>query len=140
MGKKGKGLFPIISSMPKDNHSLLQLYLDGPKNNFFTFFSVKQDNSFKYNKNFLIDDFKNLRNKKTQDILNAQKSATETVFKNKNIPFRSFKIIKRNEEALGELFCFFILENLLLSKLLKVNPINQPAVELIKIQTKKNLE
>ena len=61
-------------------------------------------------------------------------------FKNKNIPFRSFKIIKRNEEALGELFCFFILENLLLSKLLKVNPINQPAVELIKIQTKKNLE
>ncbi len=140
LGKKGKGLFPIISSMPKDNHSLLQLYLDGPKNNFFTFFSVKQDNSFKYNKNFLIDDFKNLRNKKTQDILNAQKSATETVFKNKNIPFRSFKIIKRNEEALGELFCFFILENLLLSKLLKVNPINQPAVELIKIQTKKNLE
>ena len=140
LGKKGKGLFPIISSMPKDNHSLLQLYLDGPKNNFFTFFSVKQDNSFKYNKNFLIDDFKNLRNKTTQDILNAQKSATETVFKKKNIPFRSFKIIKRNEEALGELFCFFILENLLLSKLLKVNPINQPAVELIKIQTKKNLE
>ena len=65
----------------KDNHSLLQLYLDGPKNNFFTFFSVKHDNSFKYNKNFLIDDFKNLRNKTTQDILNAQKSATETVFK-----------------------------------------------------------
>ena len=140
LGKNSKGIFPIISSMPKDNHSLLQLYLDGPKNNFFTFFSVKHDNSFKYNKNFLIDDFKNLRNKTTQDILNAQKSATETVFKKKNIPFRSFKIIKRNEEALGELFCFFILENLLLSKLLKVNPINQPSVELIKIQTKKNLE
>ena len=60
--------------------------------------------------------------------------------KKKNIPFRSFNIIKRNEEVLGELFCFFILENLLLSKLLKVNPINQPSVELIKIQTKKNLE
>ena len=71
------------------------------------------------------DLYENLRNKTTQDILNAQKSATETVFKKKNIPFRSFKIIKRNEEALGELFCFFILENLLLSKLLKVNPINQ---------------
>ena len=38
LGKKGKGFFPIISTMPKDNHSLLQLYLDGPKNNFFSFF------------------------------------------------------------------------------------------------------
>ena len=37
LGKDNKGIFPIISSMPKDNHSLLQLYLDGPKNNFFTF-------------------------------------------------------------------------------------------------------
>ena len=32
---------PIISSMPKDNHSLMQLYLDGPKNNFFTHFLCK---------------------------------------------------------------------------------------------------
>ena len=38
LGKKGKGILPTISSMPKDNHSLMQLYLDGPKNNFFTFF------------------------------------------------------------------------------------------------------
>ena len=42
LGKKNKGIFPIISSMPKDNHSLLQLYLDGPKNNFFTFFGVNK--------------------------------------------------------------------------------------------------
>ena len=72
----------------------------------FTFFSVKQDNSFKYNKNFLIDDL-NLRNKTTQDILNAQKSATETVFKKKNIPFRSFKIIKRTRKPLGSFLFFY---------------------------------
>ena len=140
LGKNGKGLFPIISSMPKDNHSLLQLYLDGPKNNFFTFFDVKQDRSFKYNKNFLIKDFKDLKNKSTQDVLDAQKNATEIIFKKKKIPFRSFQVIKRNEETLGELFCFFILENLLLSNLLKVNPLNQPSVEFIKIQTRKNLQ
>ena len=40
LGKKGKGILPVVSSMPKDNHSLMQLYLDGPKNNFFTFFYV----------------------------------------------------------------------------------------------------
>ena len=42
LGKKGNGILPIISSMPKDNHSVMQLYLDGPKNNFFTFFYVKE--------------------------------------------------------------------------------------------------
>ena len=47
LGKKGKGIFPIISSMPKDNHSLMQLYLDGPKNNFFTFFYTKEKKSLK---------------------------------------------------------------------------------------------
>ena len=45
LGKKSKGIFPIISLMPRDNHSLLQLYLDGPRNNFFTFFSVKEKKS-----------------------------------------------------------------------------------------------
>jgi len=53
------------------------------------------------------------------------------------LPFRSFKVIKRNEETLGELFCFFILETILLGKLLKVNPFDQPSVELVKTETKK---
>ena len=56
--------------------------------------------------------------------------------KEKNIPFRSF-FIKRSEETLGELFTFFILETILLGKLMKLNPFNQPAVELIKTETKK---
>ena len=38
LGKKSKGILPIIATMPKDNHSTMQLYLDGPKNSFFTFF------------------------------------------------------------------------------------------------------
>ena len=77
--------------------------------------------------------------KNTQIFLNSQKIATENVFKRKKIPFRSFEIINRSEETLGELFCFFILETILLSYLLKVNPLNQPKVELIKHETKKIL-
>ena len=69
----------------------------------------------------------------------AQKKATEIVFKKKNIPFRSFEIKKRDEKTLGELFCFFILETILIGKALKINPFNQPAVELIKKETKKIL-
>ena len=69
----------------------------------------------------------------------AQKQATELVFNRKNIPFRSFEVTKRDEKTLGELFCFFILETILIGRFLKINPFNQPAVELIKIETKKFL-
>ena len=69
----------------------------------------------------------------------AQKKATENVFRKKNIPFRSFEIKKRDEKTLGELFCFFILETILLGKSLKLNPYDQPAVELIKKETKRQL-
>ena len=50
LGKNSKGVLPIISEMPKDNHSLMQLYLDGNKNSFFTFFDVKNYKSPKINK------------------------------------------------------------------------------------------
>ena len=69
----------------------------------------------------------------------AQKKATEFAFKKKNISFRSFEIKKRDEKTLGELFCFFIIETILIGKTLKINPFDQPAVELIKKQTKKIL-
>ena len=80
-----------------------------------------------------------LKNKNLQEIIFAQKKATESIFNKKNIPFRSFEIKKRNEKTLGELFCFFILETILIGKSLNLNPYDQPAVELIKQETKKLL-
>ena len=139
LGKKSKGILPIISTMPSDNHSLLQLYLDGPKNNFFTFFSTQDTKSDKINNKFLQKTHNYLRNKSFSKIIYAQKSATEKVFYKKKLPFRSFEVKRRNEEVLGELFCFFILETILLGRALKVNPFDQPSVELIKKETKKIL-
>ena len=139
LGKKSKGIFPIISAMPKDNHSLLQLYLDGPKNNFFTFFSVNEKNSPTINNKYLINDPYNIKNKNFNAILNAQNKATQNVFKKKKLPFRSFEITNRTEETLGELFTFFILETILLAKTLNIDPLNQPSVEYIKKETKKIL-
>ena len=136
LGKNKKGLLPIVSNMPKDNHSVMQLYLDGFNNNFFTFFYVNEKNSSKIISNTILSKKKYLKNKKLTDIIFAQKKATENVFTKKKIPFRSFEISKRDEKTLGELFCFFILETILLGKLMKINPFNQPAVELIKDETK----
>tara|TARA_Y100000389_G_scaffold177580_1_gene189963 strand:- start:7716 stop:8870 length:1155 start_codon:yes stop_codon:yes gene_type:complete len=139
LGKKGKGILPIISTMPKDNHSVMQLYLDGPKNNFFTFFHVREKNSNEINKNTILSSYNYLKDKNLAKIILSQKLATEKVFSKKNIPFRSFEIINRDEKTLGELFCFFILETIMLGRALKVNPYDQPSVELIKKETKKIL-
>jgi len=136
LGKKKLGILPIISNMPKDNHSVMQLYLDGFQNNFFTFFYVQEKNSHKVNNQFIFPTHNYLKNKNLSKITLAQKQATENVFRKKRIPFRSFEIKNRDEKTLGELFCFFILETILLGKSLNLNPYDQPAVELIKTETK----
>ena len=76
-----------------------------------------------------------LRNKNTFQILDSQRIATENIFKIKKIPFRSFYIKERSEHTIGELFCFFTLEVILLSHLFRINPLNQPEVELVKTET-----
>lgn len=135
LGKNKKGILPIVSKMPQDNHSLMQYYLDGNKCNFFTLFFNKDYKSKLINKDLILKSHKHLKNKKLNEILFSQFLATEKVFKKRNIPFRSFIVQKRNEETLGELFTYFILETILIGKAMKVNPYNQPAVEYIKKDT-----
>ena len=139
LGKKKKGLLPIVSNMPKDNHSVMQLYLDGFPNNVFTFFYLHEKKSERINYKDISMAQKYLKDQDVSSIIFAQKKATENIFKKKNIPFRSFEIKKRDEKTLGELFCFFILETILIGKSLGLNPYDQPAVELIKNETKKLL-
>ena len=122
LGKNGKGILPVLSEAPKDHHSLLQLYLDGPKDKFFYIISAK-------------DRF----NKKVDKIVTAQKNALIKVLKKKRIPFRIIHINNFSESTIGELFSYFILETILIANLIKVNAFNQPAVEEVKNLTKKNL-
>ena len=139
LGKKSKGIVPLISIMPKDNHSLLQLYLDGPRVNFFTFFNVKNDKTEIVSNKISQRSKMYLKNKNLSQIIDAQRIATERIFLIKKLPFRSFTVLKRSEESIGELFCFFVLETILLGKALEINPFDQPSVELIKVETKKIL-
>ena len=139
LGKKKKGILPVISKMPRDNHSVMQYYLEGSQKNLFTFFYVHDDKADKIKNQNILSSYNFLKNKKISNIIYAQKKATENIFNLKKIPFRSFEIVRRDEKALGELFCFFILETILLGKILNVNPFDQPAVELIKKETKKIL-
>ena len=139
LGKNSKGVLPFISNLPKDNHSLMQLYLDGNKNCFFTFFDVQSKVNTKINKRRIFSNYNYLKKHSLQSVKQAQKQATKKVFKIKNIPFRSFEVLKKNEETLGELFTFFMMETILLGKMMRINPFDQPSVELIKKETKKIL-
>ena len=140
LGKQGKGINPILSFGPKDHHSLLQLYLDGPKDKFFTFFnSSKRENKLKVARGIIPNNMGFLINKNLEFIINAQCNATKNIFKLKKIPFRQITFTKKNEDELGEIFTFFVLETILLSRLMNINPFDQPAVEQVKIETKRFL-
>lgn len=139
LGKKGKGLIPIVSSVPRDHHSLMQLYLDGPRDKLFVIFSLSQQEKIKTNANIFDKMFNYAQSKDFSKIRAAQRKALLQELKNKKIPHREFEVNKLNEETLGELFSYFILETVLVGKLLKINPYDQPAVENVKILTKKYL-
>jgi glucose-6-phosphate isomerase len=139
LGKKGKGFLPTISNAPKDHHSLLQLYLDGPKDKLFHVFSIneKSKETIKIKKILSKNNFLNKKN--LSDIKVAQKNALIETFKKNKIPFREFKINSIDEQVLGKLFSYYILETVLIGKLIKINPFDQPSVEQVKIYTKKLL-
>ena len=140
LGKQGKGINPILSFGPKDHHSLLQLYLDGPKDKFFTLFnSAKKENKYKVTQDIIPSNMGFLKNKSLEFIINAQCNAIKNIFKLKKIPFRQITFSKKNENELGEILTFFVLETILLSRLMNINPFDQPAVEQLKIETKKFL-
>ena len=92
--------------MPKDNHSVMQLYLDGFKNNFFTFFYVHEKKSPKINNKLILPSKNFLKIKTLSKVIYAQKIATENVFKKKNIPFRSFEIKREMKKLLENYFVF----------------------------------
>ncbi len=136
LGKKGKGLLPTVSNAPKDHHSLLQLYFDGPKDKIFYIFSEKETSRNKLKTKNISKGTLFFKNKDIDQIKNAQKNAfKKALFKNK-IPFREFEINSADEQTLGELISYFILETSITGKLSNINPFDQPAVEQVKIFTK----
>ena len=139
LGKKNKGLLPTISTAPKDHHSLLQLFLDGPKDKIFYIFSGESVYKTKLKKNLFGNKSNMIKNKNLSKIVDSQKKAFIKVLEDKNIPYRKIHITNYSESALGELFSYFILEVAICGKTLSLNPFDQPAVEKVKKLTKKYL-
>ena len=129
----------MVSNAPKDHHSLLQLYLDGPKDKIFYIFSSKSRKNLKLNSNFFGKETNYLKSKSYQDVKIAQKNAFIEILKKNKTPFREINIKKFDEDTLGRLFLLFIFETIALGKIMRTNPFDQPAVEKVKILTRKFL-
>lgn len=133
IGKNGKDFTPIISECPKDHHSIMQLYLGGKRNKFFTFFKTINNKIDRP-----ITDYFNQKFKKSSldNIVDAQFNATINVFKKNLIPFRVILIDQKKPiQSFISLLVYSMLETAILCKALDLNPFNQPAVEAIKKET-----
>lgn len=129
LGKGGKGSTPIRAVGTTDQHSQLQLYLDGPKDKLFHLVTVKRAGS---GQKIPAPDKKELaylQGKTTGDIMAAEQKATlETLVKHR-CPLRLFELNSLAEEEMGALVMHFTLEIIFMAALLGVNPFDQPAVE-----------
>lgn len=133
IGKNGKDFTPIISECPKDHHSLMQLYLGGKRNKFFTFFKTINNKIDQPITDYFDQKFKK---SSLENIVDAQFNATINVFKKNLIPFRVILIDQKKPiQSFISLLVYSMLETAILCKALDLNPFNQPAVEAIKKET-----
>lgn len=138
LGKNNFGPTPINSMGTIDQHSQLQLYLDGPKDKFFTFITAKN-----HQHDFSIKDLPScptlFGGKKLSEIVAIEQITTIEVLSKKKLPIRIIEIENLDEEVLGGLMMQMFLETILIAYTKGINPFDQPAVELRKDLAKKIL-
>ena len=141
IGKDKKGITAIHSIGTTDQHSQLQLYLDGPKDKFFTFITTNHSNKgFIINKDIMNEEKVDyLVNKKMGDLMQAEQQATLDTFGQNNIKFREIHIPIIDTYSIGSLMALSIIETVAACVYFEVNPFNQPAVEQGKRLTKQYL-
>jgi len=138
LGKNQYGATPINSMGTIDQHSQLQLYLEGPKNKFFTFF-VQKNHPQDFEIVDLTDAATLFGGKKLSQIVEVEEKTTIEVLNNKKLPIRIFALESLNEEVLGGLMMQMFLEVMLIAEFKGIDPFNQPAVEMRKDLARKML-
>lgn len=142
LGKEGKGTTPVKAMGTLDQHSQLQLYLDGPRDKFFTFVTMDTTgHGYSLDIESLPDiGLGYVRGKNLGDVLQAEHQATIGTMVRKQCPLREFRIARLNEEILGALLMHFTLETIVVAGLLSINAFDQPAVEAGKVLARQLLE
>jgi glucose-6-phosphate isomerase len=141
LGKDGQGTTPIRALGAVDQHSQLQLYLDGPRDKLITLIVADQKNKGGLIPKDLINDpdLDFIADKRMGDLMAAEQSATAATLIKNNCPTRIIEIVSLDEKTLGSLLMHFMLETIVAADLLGLNAFNQPAVEESKTIAKRYL-
>ena len=131
LGKDGQGTLPVDALGTVDQHSQLQLYLDGPRDKLFTLILPNTAGQGGQVPQDLADDpaLDYLSGRRMGDLMAAEQSATATTLAARGCPVRTLEIAGVDERATGALMMHFILETIIAARLMSVNPFGQPAVE-----------
>ena len=141
LGKNGRGTTPIRALGPVDQHSQLQLYLDGPNDKLITFMmldtagrgphvdpDIAKDSDLAY-----------LAGRTIGDLVDAEQRATAETLVKRGRPVRIFSIPTLDEVSMGALLMHFMVETMLAAHLFDVKAFDQPAVEEGKVLARKYL-
>ena len=128
LGKAGKGLSPFAAIGTTDQHSQLQLFLDGPKDKIIAFIRIgSAKNHLEINK---IGDFNHILNENSMwRLFQAEFQATKDILSKKNIPNFTLILEDRSEESMGELLCFWLYVTIYIAAFMEIDPFTQDAVE-----------
>ena len=143
IGKNKKGITPINALGTVDQHSQLQLYLDGPRDKFFTIIGKKKIKGTKLSCYISkAEKYEPMHKRSMDNLLQCEMRATIQTLKDRNLPLRLFIIDLNDQKQIGSLMMLFFIETIFGCLLLDVFPFDQPAVEegkkLTKIYLKKN--
>ena len=141
IGKDEKGITAIHSIGATDQHSQIQLYLDGPRDKFFNFITTNHNKKgLRINREAMIDnEVPYLAGKYMGDLMAAEQKATINTFVKNKFMVREIHLPEINEFTLGQLMTLSIFETVIACRNLGVNPFDQPAVEEGKLLTEKYL-
>lgn len=137
LGKDGKGTNPIYAKGTLDQHSQLQLFLDGPMDKYFSFIRVESHPDLPLNPALFSEaDTAYPEGITLGDALNAAEQATRETISERNQATRCISLQKLDEAHLGALIAHHIMETLLVAVVLDISPYGQPAVEAGKVRMK----
>ena len=140
LGKGGHGTTPVAALGPVDQHSQLQLWLDGPRDKFFTVVQIDRAGTGPLLAGADMDErLAYLDGRTMGDLLEAEQRATTATLMNKRCPVRTFRLQRLDERSLGALFMHFMLETIVTGYALGIDPFDQPAVEDGKVLARKYL-
>lgn len=135
LGKNENALTPMTSICPKDHHSMMQLYIDGPRDKFFNIYEPSSESHFD---KFAKFELGKIENKSPSNLLKSQFLGLVQTFREKKIPFKIISINHSKSsrlESILQLLSYNILETIILGYAQNIDPYDQPAVEQIKLNT-----